>query len=297
MEQNNLAQEFPTVSASKRKLPVKRIVVGIGGLVVLVAGLGVGLFLVRQNQDLESGATNDVHDVTCPITATDTVQVYSFGGYGVRGDKEGTIGPIPSNITPGEYKITLVAADLGHPGASSQSNESYYVKFNNASNAEIAQSGKTPDLPDADQVITSVVNSSITFNETVTGITAVHADWKNSNSVNSIHPVCIGIEKLTEKVTMQCNNVKVYDKDFNLLTSDQLKLLSAGDQIKVAVSGQTSSGSFDKARFSINGVDRPEVSSKNSATNEIYDEYTIPDGVTQFTIKAEIHHKEQDTWL
>jgi len=297
MEQPNLDQEFSTVNATKSKFPIKKVAIGVVGLAVLVAGLGVGLYLVRQNQDIESGATRTPHDVTCPITATDTLQVYSFGGYGVRGDKEGTIGPIPSNILPGEYKITLVAADLGHPGADSQPNESYYVKFYNASNAEIAQSGKTPDLPDQDQVITSVVNGSITFNENVTGITAIHADWQNSNSVNSIHPVCIGIEKLSEKVTLQCNNVKVYDKDFNLLTSGQLKSLSAGDQIKVAVSGGASSGSFDKAQFTINGVQRPEVSSKKSGTQEIYDEYTIPDGVTQFTIKAQIHHKEENKWL
>jgi len=63
-----------------------------------------------------------------------------------------------------------------------------------------------------------------------------------------------------------------------------------GDTVRFTVAGQASSGSFDKARFKINGVQRPEVTGKRPATEEYYDEYTIPAGITTFTINAQIHH-------
>jgi len=90
--------------------------------------------------------------------------------------------------------------------------------------------------------------------------------------------------------TAQCLNIKAFDVNWALLTSEQLKALKAGDKVRFTVGGTASSGSFDKAKFKINGVDRPEVAAKRPDSNEFYDEYTIPEGVTTFTINAQIHH-------
>jgi hypothetical protein len=90
--------------------------------------------------------------------------------------------------------------------------------------------------------------------------------------------------------TAQCLNIKAYDTDWNLLSSDQRSTLKPGDTVRFAVAGQTTGGSFDKARFKINGVQRPEVTQKKPGSEEYYDEYTIPEGVTSFTINAQIHH-------
>ena len=86
----------------------------------------------------------------------------------------------------------------------------------------------------------------------------------------------------------ECYNVKAFDTEWNSITT--LSSLVAGDVVRFTVSGNTNSGSFSKARFTINGTLRSEVSAKRPGTEEFYDEYTIPEGVTTFTINAEIYH-------
>jgi hypothetical protein len=87
-----------------------------------------------------------------------------------------------------------------------------------------------------------------------------------------------------------CLDVKVYDTNWVLLSSSELSKLAPGDVVRFAVAGTTTSGGFDKTRFTINGTLRPEVTAQKPASDEFYDEYTIPDGVTDFTVSAEIHH-------
>ena len=89
-------------------------------------------------------------------------------------------------------------------------------------------------------------------------------------------------------VTAQCLNIKAYDTEWEPITD--LSSLRAGDVVRFAVAGSASSGSFSKARFKVNGVTRPEVTDKKPGTQEFYDEYTIPEGITTFTINAELFH-------
>lgn len=86
-----------------------------------------------------------------------------------------------------------------------------------------------------------------------------------------------------------CSAVKAYDTNWNLLTEVQLSALSAGDIVRFTVSG-TPADQIDKARFTINGVLGPEVTTKKPGTDEYYIEYTIPPLVTSFTVTAQIHH-------
>ncbi len=88
----------------------------------------------------------------------------------------------------------------------------------------------------------------------------------------------------------QCLDIKVFDEEWSQLSVGQLIALEAGNVVRFTVSGVSSAGAIDKARFTINGVQRPEVTAKRPGTNEYYDEYTIPEGVSSFTINAELHH-------
>ena len=90
--------------------------------------------------------------------------------------------------------------------------------------------------------------------------------------------------------TAQCLNVKAYDTNWTELKSEDLAKLKSGDKVRFTVGGTTTGGSFDKARFKINGVQRPEVTGKRPTTEEYFDEYTIPEAITTFTINAQIHH-------
>jgi hypothetical protein len=87
-----------------------------------------------------------------------------------------------------------------------------------------------------------------------------------------------------------CNSVKVYDTNWNPLTQAQLSALTAGTTIRLAISGTASVGVIDKAKFTVNGVERAEVTQKKPGGSEFYDEYVIPAGVTSFTISAKLHH-------
>ncbi len=95
---------------------------------------------------------------------------------------------------------------------------------------------------------------------------------------------------LPDEISAQCNNVIAYDTQWNTLSASDLSSLKQGDLVRFAVSGTTSQGSFDKARFTINGTQRPDVTTKKPGSEEFYDEYTIPSGTTSFTINAQVHH-------
>lgn len=92
--------------------------------------------------------------------------------------------------------------------------------------------------------------------------------------------------------TYQCVSIKVYDMSWNLLSSQDLQELKPGDKIRFGAVFATD-GTVDKARFTINGTLRPEVTTlKPGTSNEIYDEYTIPEGITTFKVTSQIHSTE-----
>lgn len=96
----------------------------------------------------------------------------------------------------------------------------------------------------------------------------------------------------TTSITATCLGVVAYDTNWNVIASSDLSKLKTGDKVRFAVSGNTTGGSFDKARFTVNGTLRSEVTAKKPGTEEYYDEYTIPTGVSNFSIKGEIHHSQ-----
>jgi len=84
--------------------------------------------------------------------------------------------------------------------------------------------------------------------------------------------------------------VLAYDSQWHPLTEDDLKKLEPGDVVFFAVSGTTSEGTFDKAKFTINGEEKPEVTKQKPESGEFYFEYEIPEGVSSFEVTAKIHH-------
>ncbi len=110
-----------------------------------------------------------------------------------------------------------------------------------------------------------------------------------------------GSETLTPTETSspiqaQCNEVIAYDEDWNVLSTDELSHLKEGDVVRFAINGTATSGTFDKARFTINGTLRPEVTTQRPGSTDYYDEYTIPAGESVFEVSAEIFHSELG-WL
>lgn len=93
-------------------------------------------------------------------------------------------------------------------------------------------------------------------------------------------------------LSAQCLNIKVYDDNWQMIAASDLSSLKPGDVIRFSVGGTATSGSFDMARFSINGEEAVEVDDKRPGSDEYYIEYTIPSDEDEFSISAQLHHSE-----
>jgi hypothetical protein len=87
-----------------------------------------------------------------------------------------------------------------------------------------------------------------------------------------------------------CLDVKAYDTNWNTLTGHDLSNLSSGSIVRFAVSGTCTYGTFDKAKFTVNGVGLGETTDKKPGTDEFYSEYTIPEATVSFSVSAKIYH-------
>ncbi|CAN5342005.1 hypothetical protein BH10PAT1_BH10PAT1_1960 [soil metagenome] len=88
---------------------------------------------------------------------------------------------------------------------------------------------------------------------------------------------------------ISCTNVSAYDSNWNLLSGSDLASLSSGTSVYFTVKG-TTTGAFDKAKFTVNGTVEPDSTSvKPGTTAEYYFQYTIPANVLSFTVTAQLH--------
>lgn len=99
----------------------------------------------------------------------------------------------------------------------------------------------------------------------------------------------------TPPITAQCREIKVYNLLWETISLKQLSNLQPGDQIKLAVRGETNREEIDKARFRVNAGSWQEAIKPRMIdpfdTKEFYIDYVIPEGTTDFTVQAEIHHQ------
>lgn len=238
-----------------------------------------------------------------------------------RSEGDAKTGPFDINLPVGNYKVVLESYD-NHSDKpdQSQTQEQWFLSLLSRDASEITRTNSIGDLPENQDYLKEEVNATLEVLANITSVTATHTAYKNNN-VNSIVPVCASFESITEiptpfptttivptptippitptlppQISAVCNEVKIYDIDWNLLTSSELSDLNTGDVIKFAVSGTTNDGSFDKARFSINGAGPLETSTKRTGTEEYYIEYTIPSGVVDFGVSVQVHHSSLD-WI
>lgn len=254
-----------------------------------------------------------IDKVTCPINPTEGRSVIILNESSEnqllsnRGENRAVFGPVSVSIAPGTYRVTLVSYDShsSHsPSQTDQTRESWFLNTN---------AGDTPaisDLPLAQDWLIEVVTENFEVGEQITSVTARHAAYPDTSSPNSVSPVCAAFESIEviptptpissptptptppPNISAQCNDVKVYDMEWNLLTTQDLSDLSAGDTIRFAVSGTASQGTFDKAKFTVNSLSLGETSNLKPGSNEFYVEYEIPEEVASFTVNAQVHHSE-----
>jgi len=113
--------------------------------------------------------------------------------------------------------------------------------------------------------------------------------WRIEGSKDCENSDTVTVENQT---TASCSPVIAYDEDWAQLTASDLSNLEEGDVVRFAVTGTASAGTFDKARFSVNGAAPVEVTDLRPGSEDFYYEYTIPVGTETFSVNAEIHHSE-----
>lgn len=90
--------------------------------------------------------------------------------------------------------------------------------------------------------------------------------------------------------TASCQGTKVYSSAYAPLTPADISHLTAGNIVNFCVSGTTSAGNFDKAKFTINGTAQPETTTKRPGSNDFCQSYTIKPSDTTIHAVGQIHH-------
>ncbi len=269
-------------------------IVAVLGVLLLLGGVAAGVLLVQQQQDYEERASDRVTPLVCPLDPQAGRTIITFNEKVLRTDKtdvDSYTGPFAVSMPQGTYKVTLVSYD-NHSDKTSQQQikEFYRLSLKGSNGNEVVSSNPISDLPESQDFLTEVVNTNLTVSSPVSSVVAIHPAYPDTTSPNSVVPVCAAIEQVATTPSAQCNQVKAFDDEWNPLTIANLSARKAGDIVRFTVSGTASTGSFDKARFTINGEVLPEVTEKRDGTNEFFTEYTIPAGTNSFTIKGEVFH-------
>lgn len=290
----NIAMHSP-----KKKFGTGRIIATILGVFLLVGGVGTGIYLVQQKQLFNQKAwiPEDAN-----VSGSYWGDAKDSGGYNpatneiwVQGDEEPTSFPSTNNqsssnlvsgsLVPGNCVAYYCPEGCGTGGCDvGDTNVSWtFGSCENLWNTVNANSGSCGQI---DYVDTSGVYTAPPSG----GSERIQCGTNCSSTPTGSGGGGGGGSTTTTSTTYQCQSVKVYDTNWTLLDSTALSNLKAGDVIRLGVVF-VADGTIDKARFTVNGTLRPEVTTlKPGATNEIYDEYTIPEGTTSFSITGQIHN-------
>lgn len=255
---NSQAQDVITAPHTPQKYGGKKIIATIFGIFVLIGGIAAGVLLVQRQQELrEKAASGSACDHSPDCVLVDNAQ--NSGSRTV----ERSIAYV--DITDKDYhRYEPGETDDGCRKVSISGNTVTWERY-----------GDGPNCKDVSNVQIWMGQGEITPTETP------------KNTPTPTQPPCV---TQPPSITAECSNVKAYDTNWNQLSQTQLGQLEAGTTIKFTVSGTASSGSFDKARFSVNSAGLGETALKKPGSDEFYIDYTLPTNTTSFNVSAQIHH-------
>ena len=269
----------------------KKVIATILGLLVLVGGLGAGIILVRQQQDIREKAVTTDPYATCTRIPTSAITRETGDSLTIT---QADLNKCKQYCPDGQLFAARYKCDGINLSAGCQDNG---VSLD----ASVGKSYPVGNLTCGTvQIDVGCKNASGTWG-------SVKFLSKSAATACAPPPPPPGTtpptappppptptppgSTPTPPPTAQCLNIQAFDTSWNKLSSTDLSNLKPGDKVRFTVAGQASSGKFDKARFKVNGVQRPEVTGKRPGTEEYFDEYTIPEGITTFSIGAQIHHE------
>ena len=286
----------PMVSSPKKKFGGKKIIATILGIFLLVGGIGAGIVLTQQQQLFQQKAEG--------TTYTGAYEVYDENGnpagwryIAVPGVFEAALLRAASGTSP--FDMALLTGHYGMTEAQVQESATH------VSNGETwVPSGTgcvgTPESEDPNSPHYCHDWHWTTCLHPGTGMGGVGCDVTNPPSNPPNNPPTNPPNNPTNPPgpTATCQNVKAYSSTWTLLTPTQLSALAPGAIINFCVTGTASSGTFDKAQFTItsfvsevnNAEIFPETTTKRPSSNDYCQIYTIPSGARSILGTAKIHH-------
>lgn len=313
---NDIVMPAVTITSTpKKKFASGKIIATILGLFLLIGGAGAGVFLVSQNQNIEekAGSCESLNNgngcgpgLRCngnggcvPVNASDDAatvkpkpwneenndKIYDgscetqCGGPGLAFDfclPAGSTNTCNQEALARGYTVQIATKDGEGYGS-----ETWFCKT------------PPPNGASCDGKNGGVLRNDLKANSCFCGVLQV--DTPDGFKSYKSECGCAGnnersITEDTPTQTAQCQNIKAYSSTWTLLTNTQLGQLKTGDSVNFCVVGSASSGSFDKAKFTINGALQTDTTTKRPGGEDFCQLYTIPAGTTTFNVTAQIHH-------
>lgn len=260
-----------------KKYGGKKIIATMFGVALLLGAVAAGVYLVqRQQQIAERAASGSAcqQDPDC-ILLEDPGNNGSFTA--------------PRNVTK-----LYITARYYHEFAVGQSDDGCYKVNVSGSFITWERYGSGPDCKDISniQIWLEVGGPSPTPLPTETPMPSPTTPPGTTPTNTPTVPTNTPTPTLPPDIVAECSTVTAYDTNWNSLSKAELADLNPGDTVYFTVYGTANNGSFDKARFYVNGSPIGESTNKKPGSEEFYIEYTIPDGVTSFSVKGEVHHTD-----
>ncbi|MBN1169143.1 hypothetical protein JXA63_04605 [Candidatus Woesebacteria bacterium] len=295
--------QSPAITSSdpdKNKSP-KKIIIAIASVIILMGAVFAGVILVKRQQELRelaSSASECTHSPDCVV----------FEDPGNEGFREVNryISHLFITNKPGEeVKFEPNGGDNGCYKVEIDNNSFRWERYSSGNSCKDISNIQVwmEDLPEptATPMPTPTTPPPASCNQPCTN----NADCQESlqcisklcrNPQCSEEESCVCPEPtatptdVPNNITAVCNEVKAYDTSWNVLSSNDLKQLEAGDMIRFSVSGSATEGVIEKARFTINTTAALETTEKKPSTEEFFIEYEIPEGQLDFNVKGEVYH-------
>ncbi len=317
----------PVITSQRKKFPGGKVIATILGLFLLVGGLGAGILLVDQNQNIneEAGYTD------CMATCMRQI--------GDKEECEYVCGNGGSNDGPGDGTNKCTRDDACPPGQKCNPDGKCEVKDKPTDKScrgkEDCPDGYAcvgPSSEKATCVLASTIPTIAFCDGNTPGVPesigqccvpggGTSWDYINGKPFDGDHWTtcaagyeCVQGEGCFKSgggeggtrptptpgptrqpsppatISASCQNLLAYDTNWKLYRPEQLSLLKPGQNLYFCVTGSASSGYFDKAKFTINGEQFSETTTKRPNSDDYCQLYTIKSGVSRHDVSAQIHH-------
>lgn len=261
------------VSSPKKKYGGGRIIATILGVLLLVGGIAGGVILTQQQQNIREKAAGGAPRDCTSQEISNWEQVSEPGEAGTyRLERKSPTGEhcLEGTVTGGVNRLPLKES--------------------------VCPSGTIADFTDkANSVFKCCkTNPYPQFAGTACRKQGGRVKWLGVSNCKGAGFVKEQIAPCKVVNPAQCSNIQAYDTSWKALTQADLIKLKPGASLNFCVAGSPSPASFDKARFTINGVLKPDTTTRRpGSTTDFCQSYTIQAEDETVDVTAQIHHPTQ----